>query len=242
MWHRRTRLRSPTGCSRVREPEDERRSRARRTVAEFNDRDAPAPEAMRTLPFPSAPAHWLESLLGVAASRPLTPLSRSCPIRCWTTGAGCIVTGSPDAVSSRAGRHWAAASARQIDLLAAAGRQSNRHQFRRQSSVQVAGGACSGNSLGNRHSIPRLEMPTPDPEKFADQWVRAWNAHDVEAVLAHFHDDVVFTSPVAAQVLSGFGGMSTARSPCATPGLPRWRWCPTSTSSSSACTAASRRS
>ena len=44
-------------------------------------------------------------------------------------------------------------------------------------------------------------MPTPDPQQFTDDWVRAWNAHDVEAVLAHFHDDVVFTSPVAARVL-----------------------------------------
>lgn len=49
-------------------------------------------------------------------------------------------------------------------------------------------------------------MPTPDPQTFADSWVRAFNAHDIEAVLAHFHDDVVFTSPVAARVLPGSGG------------------------------------
>jgi ketosteroid isomerase-like protein len=42
-------------------------------------------------------------------------------------------------------------------------------------------------------------MPTPDPKSYAHQWVRAWNAHDIEAVLDHFHDDVVFTSPVAAR-------------------------------------------
>ncbi len=50
-------------------------------------------------------------------------------------------------------------------------------------------------------------MPTPDPQTFADEWVRAWNAHDVEAVLAHFHDDVVFTSPVAARVLPDSKGV-----------------------------------
>lgn len=44
-------------------------------------------------------------------------------------------------------------------------------------------------------------MPTPDPESYADEWARAWNAHDIEAVLAHFRDDVVFTSPVAARVV-----------------------------------------
>jgi hypothetical protein len=26
-------------------------------------------------------------------------------------------------------------------------------------------------------------MPTPDPKSYADQWVRAWNAHDIGAVL-----------------------------------------------------------
>jgi hypothetical protein len=50
-------------------------------------------------------------------------------------------------------------------------------------------------------------MPTPEPTAFADQWVRAWNDHDVEAVLAHFHDDVVFSSPVAIRVLPESGGV-----------------------------------
>ncbi|MBY0443442.1 MAG: nuclear transport factor 2 family protein [Mycobacteriaceae bacterium] len=40
-----------------------------------------------------------------------------------------------------------------------------------------------------------------DAIAFSHQWVDAWNAHDVEAVLAHFHDDAVFTSPVAAKIL-----------------------------------------
>jgi ketosteroid isomerase-like protein len=50
-------------------------------------------------------------------------------------------------------------------------------------------------------------MATPDPHTFAEAWVHAWNAHDVEAVLAHFHEDVVFTSPVAARVLPDTGGV-----------------------------------
>ena len=48
-------------------------------------------------------------------------------------------------------------------------------------------------------------MPTPDPNSYAEQWVQAWNAHDIEAVLDHFSDDVVFTSPVAARVVSESG-------------------------------------
>jgi ketosteroid isomerase-like protein len=50
-------------------------------------------------------------------------------------------------------------------------------------------------------------MPTPDSAVFADDWVRAWNEHDVEAVLAHFHDDVVFSSPVAARMFPETGGV-----------------------------------
>jgi ketosteroid isomerase-like protein len=40
-----------------------------------------------------------------------------------------------------------------------------------------------------------------DAEEFTRHWLAAWNAHDIEAVLAHFHEDIVFTSPVAAQLL-----------------------------------------
>ncbi|RIQ22784.1 nuclear transport factor 2 family protein [Jiangella rhizosphaerae] len=50
-------------------------------------------------------------------------------------------------------------------------------------------------------------MTTPDPHAFAREWAAAWNAHDVEAVLRHFHDDVVFTSPVATRVLPESGGV-----------------------------------
>ena len=50
-------------------------------------------------------------------------------------------------------------------------------------------------------------MTIPDPESFARDWCEAWNAHDVEAVLAHFHDDAVFTSPVAARVVPESGGV-----------------------------------
>ncbi|MET0701038.1 MAG: nuclear transport factor 2 family protein [Mycobacterium sp.] len=50
-------------------------------------------------------------------------------------------------------------------------------------------------------------MSTPDPQSFADAWVAAWNRHDIEAVLAHFHDDVEFSSPVAERVLPETGGV-----------------------------------
>jgi ketosteroid isomerase-like protein len=41
----------------------------------------------------------------------------------------------------------------------------------------------------------------PDPVAFAQRWVEEWNAHDLDRVLEHYAPDVVFRSPVAAQVL-----------------------------------------
>ncbi|HEY1840616.1 MAG TPA: nuclear transport factor 2 family protein [Mycobacterium sp.] len=50
-------------------------------------------------------------------------------------------------------------------------------------------------------------MSTPEPAGFAEEWSAAWNRGDVDAVLAHFHDDVVFTSPVAAELVAGSAGV-----------------------------------
>jgi ketosteroid isomerase-like protein len=46
-----------------------------------------------------------------------------------------------------------------------------------------------------------------DPQQFSREWVQAWNDHDVEAVLRHFHDDAVFTSPVALRIVPESGGI-----------------------------------
>lgn len=46
-----------------------------------------------------------------------------------------------------------------------------------------------------------------DPVEFAWFWEAAWNRRDVEAVLAHFAEDAVFTSPVAQQVGSARDGV-----------------------------------
>jgi hypothetical protein len=43
-------------------------------------------------------------------------------------------------------------------------------------------------------------MTRDDTQRFAEEWAVAWNGRDVEAVLAHFAEDVVFTSPRALEV------------------------------------------
>ncbi len=42
--------------------------------------------------------------------------------------------------------------------------------------------------------------------EFAREWCAAWNAHDLDRVLALFHDDVVFSSPLAAAMLPDTAG------------------------------------
>ena len=70
---------------------------------EFNDRDAPAPESMRTLPFPVGASHSLELrfIFEVGGAGPWIPRNRSCRTRCSTTGAGSsngrrMPTGQPE--------------------------------------------------------------------------------------------------------------------------------------------------
>jgi ketosteroid isomerase-like protein len=38
-------------------------------------------------------------------------------------------------------------------------------------------------------------------ERFAADWIAAWNAHDLDAILSHYADDVVFHSPRIALVM-----------------------------------------
>jgi hypothetical protein len=42
--------------------------------------------------------------------------------------------------------------------------------------------------------------------KFADEWVRAWNAHDLDQIMSHYDDEVVLVSPVAARLLGDPSG------------------------------------
>ena len=39
-----------------------------------------------------------------------------------------------------------------------------------------------------------------DAESFAREWIAAWNARDLDAILAHYADDVVFASPRAQEI------------------------------------------
>jgi hypothetical protein len=42
---------------------------------------------------------------------------------------------------------------------------------------------------------------------FANRWIQLWNTRDLEGLLALFTDAVIFTSPLAAQLVEGSGGV-----------------------------------
>ena len=44
--------------------------------------------------------------------------------------------------------------------------------------------------------------PAFDPESFAHEWIAGWNARDLDRILDHYADDVIFSSP-KAQAITG---------------------------------------
>jgi hypothetical protein len=50
-----------------------------------------------------------------------------------------------------------------------------------------------------------------EARKFADDWIRAWNAHDLEAIMSHYAPEVILTSPTAAKLLGDCSGTVTSK-------------------------------
>ena len=42
--------------------------------------------------------------------------------------------------------------------------------------------------------------------KFADEWIQAWNCHNLDQIMEHYADNVVLISPVAAKLLNDPSG------------------------------------
>lgn len=38
-----------------------------------------------------------------------------------------------------------------------------------------------------------------EARELAEHWIRAWNAHDLDAIMSHYSPEVTLTSPVAAK-------------------------------------------
>ncbi len=65
-------------------------------------------------------------------------------------------------------------------------------------------------SLGHCDAQPAMgtlcDMSTPEPRRFAEQWISNWNIRNLEAVLADYAENVIFTSPTARKVVPQTGG------------------------------------
>lgn len=42
---------------------------------------------------------------------------------------------------------------------------------------------------------------------FAEAWISAWNAHDLEKVLEHYTEDFTITTPMAVRLMPGSSGV-----------------------------------
>ncbi|MFI7362660.1 nuclear transport factor 2 family protein [Streptomyces sp. NPDC050149] len=48
--------------------------------------------------------------------------------------------------------------------------------------------------------------------RFATQWQDDWNSHDLERILAHYHEDVTFSSPMIARFTGDASGTVRGKS------------------------------
>jgi ketosteroid isomerase-like protein len=46
---------------------------------------------------------------------------------------------------------------------------------------------------------------------FAEHWVQTWNAHDLDAIMSHYTENIVLISPVAAKLLNDPSGTVTGK-------------------------------
>jgi hypothetical protein len=49
-------------------------------------------------------------------------------------------------------------------------------------------------------------MTAEQAEAFVHEWVAAWNAHDLDQILSHYSDDVVFSSPFVIRLIGAPSG------------------------------------
>jgi len=54
--------------------------------------------------------------------------------------------------------------------------------------------------------LEKIVVTRDEAWKLAEHWIAAWNAHDLDLILAHYEDAIELTSPVAAQLLGTADG------------------------------------
>jgi predicted ester cyclase len=59
---------------------------------------------------------------------------------------------------------------------------------------------------------PSIPLQSAFAREFAQEWVEAWNSHDLERILRHYDDEVVLISPVALRLLNNGNGVVRGKS------------------------------
>jgi SnoaL-like domain len=54
----------------------------------------------------------------------------------------------------------------------------------------------TGGAYDSHHRTAEVLMEKGFAERFAREWVAAWNSHDLERILAHYDDDFEMSSPI----------------------------------------------
>jgi ketosteroid isomerase-like protein len=56
-------------------------------------------------------------------------------------------------------------------------------------------------------TMPGTHLPLQSSfaSDFAQDWIAAWNSHDLDRILSHYGDEVILVSPVAAKLLGNDG-------------------------------------
>lgn len=56
--------------------------------------------------------------------------------------------------------------------------------------------------MGNFIVNPMFMISEKQGHEMADSWLRAWNSHDIEQIMAHYADTIEFTSPFVTALLN----------------------------------------
>jgi ketosteroid isomerase-like protein len=51
-----------------------------------------------------------------------------------------------------------------------------------------------------------------DARKLAEDWIEAWNAHDLDRIMTHYADEIEFTSPFVVRLMGDSAGTVRGRS------------------------------
>jgi hypothetical protein len=54
-------------------------------------------------------------------------------------------------------------------------------------------------------------LATKNANEFARQWIAAWNAHNLDLIIDHYSDEIVFSSPFVTRIGAGTSGSVRGR-------------------------------